>query len=87
MDENVVGHFVRHAGELEHGRPEQRVEIDDVLADEVVLVDVGILQELREIDAAIAQVRLETGEITDGGVEPDIDDVVLVARPLNAPLN
>ena len=73
VNENVVGHLVRRAGELEHRRPEQRMVIDDVLADEVVLVDVGILQELREIDAAIAQVRLETGEITDGGVEPDIE--------------
>ena len=29
------------ARELQHRRPEQRVEVDDVLADEVILLDVG----------------------------------------------
>ena len=73
VDEHVVRHLVRRPGELQHRGPEQRVEVDDVLADEVVLVDVGALQERREIDAALRQMRLEAREIADGGVEPDVE--------------
>src|SRR5207253_9895588 len=74
MHEDVVGHFVRRAGELEHRRPEQRVVIDDVLADEVILVDVRILEELRKVDADLAQMRLEAREISYRRIEPDIEE-------------
>ena len=41
VDVDVVGHLVGRAGELQHRRPEQGVEVDDVLADEVDLLGVG----------------------------------------------
>ena len=70
---DVVRHLVRRAGELEHRRPEQRVEVDDVLADEVDLLDGRVGEERREVDAALAQVRLEAREIADRRVEPDVE--------------
>ena len=84
VDEHVVRHLVRRAGELQHRRPEQRVEVDDVLADEVILVDVGALQERREIDAALRQMRLEAREIADRGVEPDVEILARRVRDRDA---
>ncbi len=40
VDEHAVRNLVRRASELQHRRPEQRVEVDDVLADEVNLLGV-----------------------------------------------
>jgi hypothetical protein len=42
-------------GKLQHGRPEQQVEGDDVLADEVDLLRVRVLQEGVEVDAFLSQ--------------------------------
>ncbi len=83
-DEAVHVHVVRHAvgrpGELEHRRPEQRVEVDDVLADEVDLLGVRGGQECFErprlalgLRLAGIEVVLERGEIADRRVEPDVE--------------
>jgi hypothetical protein len=53
---DVVGDFV--AGEFECRRPEERVKVDDVLADEMDLLDVGIrLGEGLEVEAAPRAMR------------------------------
>ncbi len=57
---------------MQHGRPEQGVEGDDVFADEVVLLQawgghVGVV-----VFAALFQQVLQGGEVTDRGVQPDI---------------
>ena len=83
VDEDVVGGLA--AREMQHRRPEQRVEVDDVLADEVVLLDGGIGEEGREV-ARLAQSRrgagievpLQRREVADRGVEPDVE--VLLRR-------
>ena len=55
------------AGAVQHGRPEQTVEVDYVLTDEVVQLGVGIrFPVVVEIDAfALAQV-LEAGHVATG---------------------
>ena len=53
MHEDVVGRV--HAGKLQHGRPEQRVEVDDVLADEMHLT--------------VRPLRILTGLRVDEGIE------------------
>ena len=84
VDEHVVRHLVRRARELEHRRPEQRVEIDDVLADEMILIDVGALQKCIESDADLREVRLEAREIADRRVEPDVEVLAGRIRDLDA---
>src|SRR4029077_2708334 len=71
---------VRRAGELQHRRPEKRVEVDDVLADEVDLLGVRGGEELLEaarlaVGARLAkrEVALERGEVADRRVEPDVE--------------
>ena len=72
----------RHAqaGAVQHGRPEQAVEIDDVLADEVVQLGaaVGVEEFLEGQAGAIAQ-RLEAGQVADRCVEPDIEELARCA--------
>ena len=72
-------------GAVQHGRPEQGVEIDNVLADKVVHLGGGIrLPEMLEINAfPVAQV-LETGEVTNGRVEPDVEVLAGCIRNLEA---
>ena len=53
---HVVGHLVGRAGEFQHRRPEQRMEVDDVLADEMDLLGIGRRQELLE-GAGLARAR------------------------------
>ena len=60
---HVGGHLVRRSRELQHRRPEQRVEIDDVLADEVNLLHRRVRQELLErarlaVRACLARVEV-----------------------------
>ena len=75
---DVVGHLA--AGELQHRRPEQRVEVDDVLADEVNLLDVRRGEEFLEAAQlalrarlAAVEVVLERGEIADRRIEPHVE--------------
>ena len=63
------------AGAFEHGRPEQRVEVDDVLADEVVQLGAGVLAPERvevQLGTPRAEV-LEAGHVADRRVQPDVE--------------
>ena len=73
-DEAVHIDVVRNlvAGELEHRRPEQGVEVDDVLADEMYLLGLRVGEKGGEVDALFRAVILEAGEVSDGRVQPDV---------------
>ncbi|MNH12007.1 hypothetical protein D3C79_715380 [compost metagenome] len=71
---------------FQHGRPEQAVEVGDVLADEVIELGVGVcLPVAVEVDVAalVAQV-LERRHIADGGIQPDVEVLARGARDLEA---
>ena len=75
---DAVGHLA--AAEVQHRRPEQRVEVGDVLADEVDLLDRRIGEEVIEAalfavpgGAAVVEVGLERGQVADRRVEPHIE--------------
>ena len=71
---------------MQHGRPEQGVEVDDVLADEMVQFSpgVGSPEGVKvEFRAACAQV-LEAGHVADRGVEPDVEVLAGFAGNLEA---
>src|SRR3546814_17635462 len=74
-----------HAGAVQHRRPEQAVEVDDVLADEVVQLGLAagrkVLEEVRAV--AFAQ-RLEAAQVADRRVQPDVQELARVARDLEA---
>ncbi len=73
------GHAEAAAGQ--HGGPEQGVEIDDVLADEVVQLGRGIpLPVVIEVEAGAVAEIAEAGHVADGGVQPDVEILVLRAR-------
>src|SRR5690606_3269115 len=62
------------AGELQHRRPEQGVDVDDVLADEVHLLGVaGRRQQGVEVQAVLAAVGLQGGQVADRSVEPGVE--------------
>ena len=68
-----------HAGALEHRGPEQRVKIQDVLADEVVQLGRRIRgQEIVELQSGARAELREAAEISDRRVEPDVE--VLAGR-------
>ena len=50
------------------------MEVNDVLADEVILIDVWILQKLREVDPAARQMGLEACKVPDRRIEPHIEE-------------
>ena len=61
------------AGKLQHRGPEQRVEIENVLADEMVLLGGGIGRDpLVEIHATLLAEILKASVVTDRRIEPDI---------------
>ena len=62
------------AGEMQHGGPEQGVEIEDVFADEVVHLGLAVgFEVFVEIDAdAVAQV-FKRRHVADGRVQPDVE--------------
>src|SRR3546814_18578994 len=69
----------------QHRRPEQAVEVDDVLADEVVQLGLAagrkVLEEVRAV--AFAQ-RLEAAQVADRRVTPDVKVLARVAGDLDA---
>ena len=75
--ETVDVHFRRQveAGGLEHGRPEQRVEVGDVLADEVVHLGLGVSPPRVEILAVGGTPLVCRGHIADRSVKPDVPEV------------
>ena len=64
------------SGGVEHPRPEKTVESDNVLADEVVKFDVGIVPHFEPAGV------LETCDISDRGIDPDIKVFVFAAGNL-----
>ena len=71
VHEHVVGRLA--AAEVQHRRPEQRVEVGDVLADEVHLLDRRVGHEGVEVAAGLAEVVLQRGQVADRRVEPDVE--------------
>jgi hypothetical protein len=79
VHEDVGGHLA--AAEVQHGRPEQGVEVGDVLADEVVLLHRRVGDELLEraglavpgLGAALAEVALQRGQVAHRRVEPHVE--------------
>ena len=78
VDEDVLGH--RQVGRHQHRRPEDRVEAQDVLADDVV----GRRPELLGEVLALAR-EAERGVVVQQRVEPDVEDVARVPRDRDAP--
>ncbi len=74
------------AGTVQHRRPEQRVEIDDVLADEVVDLRVAFgLPVAFEIEVTAPPAEVEKArEIADRRVEPDVEVLAGFAGNLEA---
>ena len=70
---HLVGHFVGRAGEMQHGRPEQAMEVDDVLADEMHLLGGRVGEQCVHVDADLLAIGLEAGQVTDWRVEPDVE--------------
>ena len=65
--------------------PEQGVEIDDVLADEVVHLALGVgTPELVEVDARSGAVVLEARHVADGGIDPYVEVLALGTGNLEA---
>ena len=61
-------------GAAEHGRPEQGVKIDNVLADKVIQLAFGLFApEAIEVDAFAFTEIPETGHVTDRCIQPDIE--------------
>ena len=72
------------AGGVEHRGPEEAVEADDVLADEVVALRGGVAPGHLERRAVAAAPVLQGGEVADGRVEPHVEVLAGVAGDLEA---
>ena len=85
-DEAVHEHIGRHlqAGELQHRRPEQRVEIDDVLADEVVLLGRAVGHEGVIVALGFVEIILERREVAYRRIQPHIEILARRIRDLDA---
>ena len=71
MHEHVVWHLA--AAELEQRRPEQGVERDDVFADEVVLLQIGLGHVGFVVLPAFFEQVLEAGQVANGRIQPDVE--------------
>ena len=70
---------------VQHGRPEQAVEIDDVLADKVVQLGVAALLPVGvEGVAGALTVVLEAGDIAYGGIQPHVEILAWLSRDFEA---
>jgi hypothetical protein len=72
------------AGEIQHRRPEQQVEGNDVLADEVYLLGRRVVEEGLEVDAFLAEVVLQAGQVADRRVQPDVEELARCIRNRDA---
>ena len=77
-----VGHFA--AAEMQHGRPKQGVEGDDVFADEVVLLGGRVGHEGVVVATGFAEVVLQRGQIANRRVQPDVEILARGVGNLNA---
>jgi hypothetical protein len=83
MHEEAARLAIARAGQ--HRRPEQRVEVGDVLADEVIeLVRAVGAPELVEVDAFAAAEIQKARHVTDRRIEPDVEELVALARDSEA---
>ena len=80
----MVRYTERFAGEVQHGRPEKRMEVSDVLTDDVNLFGCGGLKQGFEIDALGFAVGFQTGEVADRGVQPNIEELARFIGNFNA---
>ena len=73
---------------LEHGGPEQGVEVHDVLADEVVHFRRAVrgpnILKAHALAPALGYQLLQRSHIANGGVEPNVEVLVVAARDLEA---
>ncbi len=65
----------RVAREIEHRRPEQQVERDNILADEVQLLGGRVVQERLDIQTLLVEVVLQAGQVADRRVQPHIEEL------------
>ena len=73
------------AGRLEHAGPEQRVEVRDVLADEVMnLASSAIFHQSSSFSPVRLHHCLRAGDVADRGVEPDVPVVARAIGNLEA---
>src|SRR5690606_31262852 len=69
----------------EHGGPEQRVEVHDVLADEVVELRVAVRAPvLVEVEADAPAEIQEACHVADRRIEPDVEELTRLAGDLEA---
>src|SRR3546814_4677862 len=70
---------------MQHRRPEQAVEVDDVLADEVVQLGLAAGRHVfEEVGAVALAQRLEAAEVADRRVQPDVQELAGVPGDLEA---
>ncbi len=77
MDHHVVRDV--EPGAVEHRGPEEEVEVDDVLADEVDDGAFGALPVVVGRARLVLAVVGRRGDVADGGVKPDVEVLVLLA--------
>ena len=70
MHKYLVRHFA--AAELQDGRPKQRVESDDVFANEMVLLNTGVVDVSVKILTAFVQQVFQRRQVANGCVQPHI---------------
>ena len=74
VDLQAVGQA--HAVSVQHRRPEQAVEVDDVLADEMHQLGlVAGLHQCFEVEAFAGRQRLQRGQVADRRVQPDVEEL------------
>lgn len=73
------------AGAVQDGRPEQAVEVDDVLADEMVQFGAGAGAQVGvEVFAVLVAQGLEAGQVADRGIQPDVEILAGLAGDFKA---
>ena len=72
---NVDGLRQLESSRLQHGGPEERVEVGDVLADEVVNLAIGIAPPSIERFAGLVTPFLRGCDVTDRRIEPDVEKI------------
>ena len=79
---HVIGHL--KAGFLEHGRPKQRVEVNDVFADKVPDLSIFVFPvRVERLAVAITPV-LRRRDVADRRVHPDVEIFIGISRNLEA---
>ena len=69
---------------MQHGGPEQGVEIRDVFANEVVLLDLGVVDVGVVVHTNFAQIVFERSQIANGCIEPHVKIFAGCVRNFNA---